>query len=87
MNLRSMTLFTLTASASLFAMNVHAHDPSLHEEHKPQATAKPKPANCTQLADTNRYSSDLSDPAIKALKERCDAEKKAAAKAASGKKS
>ena len=54
MNLRSMTLFTLTASASLFAMNVHAHDPSLHEEHKPQATAKPKPANCTQLADTNR---------------------------------
>lgn len=34
------------------------------------------PTTCAQLADTQRYSNDVAYPEIKALKARCDAEKK-----------
>lgn len=34
------------------------------------------PTTCAELADTQRYSNDVSYPEIKALKARCDAEKK-----------
>lgn len=37
-------------------------------------TPKLKPETCEQLADRARYSNDLSDPDIKALKDKCDAE-------------
>lgn len=87
MNLRSMVLSIVAVSASLLAMSVHAHDPSLHEKSDAHATSKAKPVTCAQLADSQRYSNDLADPDIKALKDRCDAGKKAAAKAAAGKKS
>jgi hypothetical protein len=42
---------------------------------------RPRPT-CAQLADTQRYSSDLTNPDIKALKTKCDAEKAAAQKPA-----
>lgn len=44
------------------------------------AEARTLPATCTQLADSNHYSNDVTDPDIKALKTRCDAEKKTAVK-------
>jgi hypothetical protein len=68
MTLRTLSLTTLFA-ASLFAAGAQAHDPSLHAEHAP--VAKAKPITCEELADTERYSADLAD---KALKERCEAE-------------
>lgn len=79
MSLRSILLSTVAASVSLLALGAHAHDPSLHEPHAPPAKAKP--TTCVQLGDTERYSSNLSDPDIKALKAKCDAAaKKTAAK-------
>lgn len=71
MTLRCLTLTTLFA-ASLFATGAQAHDPSLHEA---APAAKAKPITCKELADTERYSADLAD---KALKARCDAEAKKA---------
>lgn len=74
MKLRS-TLLTLTAATVFAAASTHAHDPSLHDDApKP---AKLKPTTCAQLADTARYTADLTDVDVKALKTRCDAEKKA----------
>ena len=87
MNLHKKILSAVALSASLFAMTAHAHDPSLHEKPAAAAKSKAKPSNCMQLADSQRYSSDLADPDIKALKTRCDAEKKSDAKAADAKKS
>lgn len=49
--------------------------------------AKATPVTCVQLEDTARYSNDVTVPAIKALKTRCDAEKSAAAKKAVSSKS
>lgn len=74
MNLRSLTLTSLFA-ASLFAAGAQAHDPSLHEPAAP--AAKAKPTTCEELADTERFSAELAD---KALKTRCDAEAKKAGK-------
>ncbi len=37
---------------------------------------KPIPTDCTQLADTDQYTNDVSYPEIKALKEGCDAKEK-----------
>lgn len=71
MTLRSLSLTTLFA-ASLFTAGAQAHDPSLHEA---TPAAKAKPITCEELADTERYSADLAD---KALKARCDAEAKKA---------
>jgi hypothetical protein len=79
MKLRFLSLTMLAASALAFASALQAHDPSLHE---PTPT-KAKPATCAELADTQRYSRDLTDPDIKALSVRCEASKKAAS---SGKK-
>lgn len=71
MSLRSFALTTLFV-ASLFAAGAQAHDPALHE---PAPAAKAKPTTCEELADTERYSADLTD---KALKSRCEAEAKKA---------
>jgi hypothetical protein len=56
---------------SLFAVSTlaFAHEPALH-----QSAAKMKPTTCEQYADPTHYSNDLSDPDIKALKDKCDAE-------------
>ena len=72
-------LAALTALALLLSPTAFAHDPSLHE---PRPAPKAKPMTCVQLADTERYSADAADPAIKALKSRCEAARKAAPKAA-----
>ncbi len=77
MTLRSLTLTTLFA-ASLFAAGAQAHDPSLHE---PAPAAKAKPTTCEELADTERFSADLAD---KALKASCDAEAAKAGDAKTG---
>lgn len=78
MTLRSVFLSVSVACIALLSTSVQAHDPSLHE---PAAMpAKATPVTCVQLEDTARYSNDLTVPAIKALKTRCDAEKNAAAK-------
>lgn len=61
MTLRSLFLTSLFA-ASLFAAGAQAHDPSLHA---PAPTAKAKPTNCEELADTRRFSADLADDALK----------------------
>lgn len=78
MTLRSLIVATFATSALLLAASVNAHDPSLHEENAPPK-AKAKPVNCEQLADNERYSNNMGDPDIKALKAQCDAEKKTTA--------
>jgi hypothetical protein len=72
MNPRSLSMIALI-TAALCATGALAHDPSLHA---PPVT-KAKPTTCAQLADTQRYSAELAD---KALKLKCDAEAKAARK-------
>ena len=86
MKMHSMVLSVVALSATVMAMNVRAHDPSLHDEMQ-APKSMPKAATCKQLADTEHYSADLTDPSVRALKAKCDAEKKAAAKAAAAKKS
>lgn len=83
MTLRSLFLTALSASALSMASLAQAHDPKLHDDYVPPPKAKP--TTCAQLADTTRYSNDVTDPDIKALKTRCDAEKKAAAKPSTNK--
>jgi len=78
MKLRHTSL--LAASLAFISLGVNAHDPSLHEQDS-LPPAKAKPATCVQLADSQRYSNDVTDADIKALKAKCDAAKKAAAKA------
>ena len=73
MTLRSLPLTTLFA-ASLFAVGAQAHDPALHE---PAPTPKAKPITCEELSDTQRFSAELVD---KALKTQCEAEAKKAEK-------
>lgn len=67
-------------SIALVAASAAAHDPRLHEPQYQAPPAKLKPTTCEQLADTQRYSNDLTVPDIKALKAKCDAAAKAAAK-------
>jgi hypothetical protein len=63
-----VTLATLSiATAAL------AHDPAMHDLQMP----KPVPTTCEQYADRETYSNDLTDPDIKALKDKCDAGKPA----------
>ena len=68
MNVRLMVLSAVVAATTVFAMSAKAHD------------SESVPATCAQLADSHNYSNDVTNPDIKALKARCDAEKKAAAK-------
>lgn len=70
----------LATSLAFTSLAANAHDPSLHEQDN-LPRAKAKPTTCAQLADTRRYSNDVTDADIKALKAKCDAEKKGAAKA------
>jgi hypothetical protein len=83
MTLRSVLLSAVVVSASFLALSAQAHDPRLHEA--AAAEPKAKPTTCAQLADTQKYSSDLADADIKALKAKCNAEKKAPAKAGKSK--
>lgn len=78
MILRSLFVSTLATTAMLLTASAFAHDPSLHDDYAPPP-AKAKPANCEQLADNKRFSNNMADPDIKALKAKCDAEKKTVA--------
>ncbi|MCR6626093.1 MAG: hypothetical protein NVV67_07450 [Pseudoxanthomonas sp.] len=74
MKVRSMLVLSLAAMAfSSFTAVAH---PEGHDDEK----AIPK--TCAELADTKRFTDDVSYPEVKALKARCDAEKKAAPKKA-----
>lgn len=77
MTLRSLFVSAIGASVLLLAASAHAHDPSLHGDYVPPVT-KAKPMTCDQLADNEHYSNNMGDAGIKALKAKCDAEKKAA---------
>jgi hypothetical protein len=77
--------FAALAIFCVLAFSAQAHDPSLHEPAPAAAaTAKAKPTTCAQLADAKRYDVESSDAAVKALKARCAAPKKAATPAAKG---
>ena len=77
MTLRSLSVFALVTCSLLLTARASAHDTSLQYDYVPPPV-KTKPANCDQLADNERYSTNMVDPDIKALKAKCDAEKKAA---------
>jgi hypothetical protein len=72
MKLRLIALSSVLAA--LTSVSAQAHGPDEHGSHRTQT--KPIPTTCEQLADTAKYSNDTSNPAIKALKEQCDAKKK-----------
>ncbi len=82
MTLRSLFLSAAFISSVLLTFAAQAHDPSLHEPRYVAPPVKAVPTTCTQLADTQRYSNDVTKPEIKKLKTRCDAEKAAAARKA-----
>jgi hypothetical protein len=63
---QSTVRIALCATLLALAGSALAHDAHEHE------APKEKPTTCDQLADRTRYSGDLSDPQIKALKETCD---------------
>ena len=69
MTIRTL-VFTVVACASAASMTAFAH-PGGHDDDE-----KLIPTTCAQLADKERYTDDVSYPEVKALKERCDAEKK-----------
>lgn len=75
--------FAALAIFCVLAFSAQAHDPSLHEP-APAVAAKAKPTTCAQLADAKRYDVESDDAAVKALKARCAAPKKAATPAAKG---
>lgn len=75
MTFRTLNLAAVAASALLVATTAVAHDAHRHDASGPQAKAKP--TTCAQLADRERYSNDLADADIKALKAKCDAARKA----------
>ena len=66
--MKQQTILRLAFAASLFIV---AGAASAHADH--DHAPKPKPETCEQLADRTQYSNDLSDPDIKALKDKCDA--------------
>lgn len=74
--MRTPLLFAAALSAALISASAFAHDPSLHEGPAPKRL--PKATTCQQLTDSEHYSADLADPAIKTLKAKCDAAKKTA---------
>jgi hypothetical protein len=82
MTLRSLLISNALSFSCLLAFTAQAHDPSLHEPRYVAPQTKAVPTTCTQLADTQRYSNDETNPDIKKLKMRCDAEKTAAARKA-----
>lgn len=68
-------LIAAMAGASLASPFAMAH-PGAHDDDE-----KEIPETCEQLADTDRYVSDVAYPEVRKLKERCDAEKKPSAAA------
>lgn len=68
MNMRLMVLSSVVTAFAAFAVNANAHD------------FTSVPTTCDQLADSHNYSNDVTNPDIKALKERCDADKRDANK-------
>lgn len=79
MSSRIKILSAVAVSFTLFAASAGAHDPSEFERMIAAPATKPVPTTCEQLADPTKYSTDVSNPDVKALKARCDAAKKSAA--------
>lgn len=70
--MKEKTVLRIAFAASMLAVTAVA---AAHGNH--DSTPKQKSETCEQLADRARYSADLSDPDIKALKDKCDAAAKA----------
>lgn len=68
MKVRSL-VFAIAALAVTHSLPASAH-PGGHDEDE-----RLIPTTCAQLADRKRYTDDVSYPAVKELKERCDAAK------------
>jgi hypothetical protein len=67
--MKTKVMMAVLVSMSMASTNVLAH-----EDHDDEEKAIPK--TCAQLADTKHYTNDVAYPEVKALKARCDAEKK-----------
>lgn len=77
--MKRITLLFATAVVGGFAaLSVAAHDPSDFDRMFEAPAALAEPTTCAQLADPDRYSTDETNPDIKKLRTRCDAEKTAA---------
>lgn len=74
--MKQHTTFRFGLSVALLAISAGAFAHGDHED-----MPKLKPYSCEQLADRENYSNDLADPDIKALKDKCDAERAAKADA------
>ncbi len=72
MTIRTL-VFAVVACLSGSSMTAFAH-PGGHDDDE-----KLIPTTCAQLADSERYTDDVSYPEVKALKERCEAESKESA--------
>lgn len=68
--MKQQTILRLAFAASMLVV---ASAATAHGDH--DHAPKSKPQTCEQFADRTRFSNDLSDPEIKALKEKCDAAK------------
>lgn len=66
--MKQQTILRLVFAASMLVV---ASVATAHADH--DHAPKLKPETCEQLADRTQYSNDLSDPDIKALKDKCDA--------------
>lgn len=83
MNARLFIQATLLAMSTLLATTASAHDPKDFDRLMGMQTVpKSIPTSCASLADTVHFSNDETNPDIKALKKKCDAENAAAAKKA-----
>ncbi len=69
-------IFAVTASAAFVGMPTLAHES--HDEDE----TKLMPSACAHLGDAKRYLTDVAYPEVKALKTRCDNERKSANKSA-----
>lgn len=67
--MRMRIVLATTIASMAVSMTAQAHEGHDKEE-------KAIPTTCAQLADTKRYTNDVAYPQVKALKARCDAEKK-----------
>ncbi len=80
MNVRLMLVSAVFASSALLSQSANAHEPKEFDRMLQVAETQSAPTTCVQLADRGHYASDASNVEIKALKARCDAEKKAVLK-------
>ncbi len=78
MTIRPILWSVVLTTAAFAATSANGHDPREFDRMMEVAEAQALPRTCTDLAKRTEQASDATHPDIKALKTRCDAEKKAA---------